>query len=291
MKVKEWFRVRPRQGDVGIEIEAEGHNLPHTGEYWNVTHDGSLRGESLEYVLKRPMSLPEARKALDYLSLKYEQNEATVNDSDRCGVHVHVNCQELNIVQLYNFFVLYLVLEDLLVKFCGDSREGNLFCLRAKDAEYLLYTLSSALEDKEFRARFSSDDLRYASMNVKSLPTYGSLEFRAMRGTKDMDLIYKWADLLVGLREKAKTIDSPIDIVMGLSMGGAEAFLTEHLGEHAEYFLGIKDLDILLMEGVRRAQEIAYAGDWEELSIHPKRMIGGLEVASTWDEDWPPIDA
>ena len=66
--VMEWFRLsrgKRTDGDVGIEIEVEGRRLPITEKYWRMEKDGSLRGpENMEYVLDRPMSLKDAKKAL-----------------------------------------------------------------------------------------------------------------------------------------------------------------------------------------------------------------------------------
>lgn len=288
--VRELMRVRSTSGDVGIEVEVEGENLPHIDEYWNVTHDGSLRGEALEYVLKKPMKLPEALEALEYLGHHLSQKNVSVIDSGRCGVHVHVNCQKLNIVQLYNLFTINFILEDLLTQFCGESRVGNLFCLRAKDAEYIIDRLSLAAEEEEFRRAFSTDDLRYAAMNVKSLPQYGSLEFRAMRGTTDIQLIHKWASILVRLREAAKEFPHPVEIVMQMSAGGGEAFMRNVLGEYADEFMSFDNWEQSLIDGARIAQDVAYSGDWEALSQVPKKKIGGIEVDGNWDEDFPPMD-
>lgn len=292
MTIRKIMRLPETQGDVGVEIEVEGSNLPRTGEHWIVTQDGSLRGESCEYVLSQPLSLPETKEALAYLAHRYEETGAEIADSPRCGVHIHVNCQELTIIQLYNFMTLYLILEDLLVRWCGEEREGNLFCLRAKDAEYLLFVLEQALEDKQFRRRFSSDELRYASMNVNALPRYGSLEFRAMRGTQDMSLIYNWAETLVRLREKAKEYPNPIEIIMQMSGDGYESFLQGSVGDDMASTLMelCPDWEMLLQDGVRRSQDIAYAGDWGELASFPKRRVGGVAVSSEWDDDFPPTD-
>ncbi len=296
MSVRQVFRIpRKTEGDVGIEIEVEGSNLPMISTHWDVTRDGSLRGDTLdtacEYVLQRPLSLSKAREALDYLAYSYEQVGAQVANSPRCGVHVHVNCQELSILELYNFITLYLIFEDVLVKWCGKYREGNLFCLRAKDAEYLLFVLAQALQTKEFRALFRSDELRYASMNVKSLTNYGSLEFRAMEGTDDMDRIYDWAALLVGMREKAKTFTNPIELILSSSGDGTAAFVDQCIpAEYTDLIKGIDGWEEMIVDGVRRAQDIAYAGEWEDLASFPKRRVGGLTVTADWDSDWPPTD-
>jgi hypothetical protein len=277
--VMQWFglpRGRKTKGDVGIEIEVEGVNLPKLTKFWKNEHDGSLRGpENIEYVLEQPMSLDGARKALDYLDKTYTESKTEVHDTVRAGVHVHVNVQDLNIIELYNFMTLYVVLEEVLVKFCGPYREGNLFCLRTCDADYLLYELSYAAQKKAF-VGLVSDQLRYASMNVKALGTYGSLEFRAMRGTRDLDLIYKWAEVLVSLREMAKTYENPQKIIEGFSEGEAQGFIRHTLGDNHKLFL-CDGYERMLCDGMRRAQDIAYCVDWNDYHEVAKKMIGELE--------------
>lgn len=277
--VMQWFNL-PRKhktdGDVGIEIEVEGERLPKLGKYWKMEHDGSLRGpENIEYVLERPMSLKDARIALKYLSVQYNKNNSDVHDSVRAGVHVHINVQDLNIIELYNFMTLYLILEEVLVKHCGEHREGNLFCLRTGDADYLLTQLQNAAEDKNFR-QLVTDQLRYSSMNVKALGTYGSLEFRAMRGTRDLELIYNWAAVLLNLREVAKQYPSPDKIIEGFSEGEARTFLTNALGVHAEVYM-FEGFERMLCDGMRRAQDVAYCVDWADYHEVAKKLIGELE--------------
>lgn len=277
--VFEWFhlsRNRRTDGDVGIEIEVEGRRLPHTEKYWRMEKDGSLRGpENMEYVLAQPMSLKDAKKALKYLSVCYNKDKTEVHDTVRAGVHVHVNVQTLNAIELYNFITLYLILEELLVKFCGDFRQGNLFCLRSSDAGYLIDELKKAARTKEFRRLFS-DDLRYSSMNVKALGNYGSLEFRAMRGTRDLDLIYTWAEVLVGLREAAKEYETPCHIIRSFSEGEADNFLHRCLGEKAELFTQYEGYRQMIVSGMRRAQDVAYAVDWSIYDEPPMKIIGDL---------------
>lgn|ERR1700749_980258 len=265
-------------GDIGLEIEVEGARLPRLADYWRNETDGSLKGEeSMEYVLAKPGKLEDVRKALDYLELCYRSCGSRVDDTVRAGVHVHINCQHLSMTELYNFITVYLIVENLLVKWCGEFREGNLFCLRACDAEWMLDVLRIAAKDnkKQFRARFHRDELRYASMNLKALGDYGSLEFRAMRGTRDLDLIYQWAETLYGLREFAKTFEKPSDIIEQFSMGGAENFLERALGANKDMFMCDQYMD-LLWRGIRNAQDVAYCTDWREFEPKMKK-IGNLE--------------
>lgn len=259
--VAEWFAI-PKHlhttGDVGIEIEVEGKNLPHLAKYWRNEKDGSLRGEeSMEYVLSKPSSMKEAHLALKYLEAQYKRHESVIDDTVRAGVHVHVNVQHLNMLELYSFMTIYLVLEEMLVKFCGEFREGNLFCLRAMDAEFLLHRLQEAARTRRFRP-LVDDNLRYASMNVKALGTYGSLEFRAMRGTSDLDLIYKWASILHGIREVARTFKDPQEVISFFSYQQCEGFIDRCLGEHAAEFKSQSDWKESMFRGMRNAQAVAF---------------------------------
>lgn len=251
-------------GDVGVEIEVEGRNLPLGNKYWRREVDGSLRGaENAEYVLRTPLTLNQLSLALKSLALDYKTCKATIDDSVRAGVHVHVNVQELNVVQLYNYITLYLVFEELLTKFCGSTREGNLFCLRACDAEFLIQALQYTAQSRRYRT-LVTDDLRYAAINVKALGNYGSLEFRAMRSTKDFDVLQTWATILVMLREKAKEFFEPTDIINGFSEGESSGFLGRIFGEYAE-LLKFDGYERALVRGVRIAQEIAFCTNWQEL--------------------------
>lgn len=285
--VMSYFGVAPRykcDGDLGIEIEVEGENLPQTRKYWRMEHDGSLRGEeNMEYVLSKPLSLDGCRKALDYLDECYNNNNTVVDDTVRAGVHVHVNVQRLSIIELFNFITLYIIFEDILVKFCGEHREGNLFCLRTSDADWILYALRRAIKTGQW-GQLVDDDLRYASFNVKALGTYGSLEFRAMRGTRDLDVIYKWAEILLSLREMAKQFNNPQDIIQGFSAGECLGFMERCFGDNFE-LLQCKDSARLVTEGMRRAQDIAYCVDWELYREKPVKYIGGLEFPI--DVDFP----
>lgn len=271
--VAEWFGIPNNlltKGDVGIEIEVEGKNLPHVVKYWRNEKDGSLRGEeNMEYVLSKPSTMKEAALALKYLGVQYRQHESVIDDTVRAGVHVHINVQHLNMLELYSFMSIYLVLEEMLVKFCGEFREGNLFCLRAMDAEFLLHRLQEAARTRRFRP-LVDDNLRYASMNVKALGTYGSLEFRAMRGTSDLDLIYQWADMLYHLREAACTFKDPQEVISFFSQEQCEGFVNRCLGDYALVVKSQEGWKESLFRGMRNAQAIAFAVDWQKFASSEK---------------------
>jgi hypothetical protein len=270
MKVYKYFGLRKKSGDLGIEIEVEGSRLPGYGsevsdkfvKYWDITSDGSLRGESCEYVLRGPLKPTAATTALKTLKLEYDKHKSTVNESVRTGVHIHINCQDLTMKEMMTFAMCYYALEGLLIEFCEESRRGNHFCLRASDAEYVLYLLHQSLSHNNNMRNLNTNNIRYASMNFLSLFKFGSLEFRALEGTKDLEKIDIWANMLLTLRENSKKFDNPRSVVEGMSDQGGEEFAKALLGDFYKFF---KDMDVEehIYNGVRNIQSVAYTINWD----------------------------
>lgn len=271
MNIRQIGNLLRASGDIGIEIEVEGHSLPGTREatkefdkLWAIHRDGSLRGESYEYVLRKPIPLNKVKAALATVSESYKKCNSKVDDSDRAGVHIHINCQELSIKQVMNFACVYFVVEDLMLEFCSESRRGNHFCLRAKDAQFMIYQLQQVLEGKRLRG-FLNDNVRYSSMNFCALPKFGSLEFRALE-SGSLHKIYTWAKILFDLKRVAIEYDNPIDIVTSMSQNGFDNFLSHVLGSNYKLFKHIPDIDGMVLNGVRHAQDMAYGVDWAEMN-------------------------
>lgn len=261
VKVHEYFQKRTLgDKEVGIEIEMEGTNLtPPNLNYWDVKHDGSLRGpEAVEYVLRTPASRNRVKARLQYLKNELKKNKAVLAPSERCGIHVHINCLDLSIEDVYKFMTMFLLFENLFVRWCGKSREGNLFCLRAMDAEYILPMLIKAKNMYGFY-QLHSDNLRYSAMNVTALKKFGSLEFRAMATGPDLEEIHKWVRMLLRLKDKSLSYDSEQQFLEEFSQDGGRAFAHKIMGPHHYERLFCSDMDQLMEEGARLAQHLAYS--------------------------------
>ena len=248
---------------IGLEIEVEGDNLPNRLENWRCTQDGSLRGNSIEYVLRTPMTYKGVVGALAELKGQYKETGARVRQSVRAGVHVHINVQDLGIVGLYNFVTLCILFEEVLAKFCGKSRVGNLFCLRTKDAGYLLKVLQDVAQTGNLNL-FYDDSIRYAFFNMKAVIEHGSLEFRAMRSTTDFGDIKNWIKILMRLKEASQEFKNPEEIIQGFSDGDSEDFRRAILQDYYD-LLDFKDSEELIFNGMRNAQDIAYSANWSVL--------------------------
>lgn len=258
------------EGEIGLEIECEGMNLFTAPISWWITHpDGSLRAykehQPIEYVLRKPVSREDVPKALDYLAKKLKQAGSHIHESHRTSVHVHVNCQDLTIKQIYQYWCMYTVFEEILVAFSGPDRPGNLFCLSSKQAEYQIKVLEDSIRTENFQELFS-DNLRYTSCNTASLGKFGSLEFRSMRGTVDQDLIQMWVDLLLILKDKALEYDNPREIVEDFQSLNSEGFLNKVFGKRGDILAMFKsrpDRHKLLWDGLRLMRDVAMSIEWE----------------------------
>lgn len=280
--VKQVFKIPQRKftdGELGIEIEAEGGLVDCNAKWWDIVNDHSLRG-GYEYVLKQPLSQEDAKTALNYFEYKRRLGDVTLVDSVRAAVHVHVNVQNMTVVELFNFITLYLIFEEVLTKWCGDTREGNLFCLRSCDAEFLPNYIATVLKEDKF-SYFDNDDIRYAAMNLKALPTYGSLEFRTMRtptGQYMVRDIWQWVSLLLCLRDASYEFDCPQDVVSGFSGAGYDNFLEKIFGGMSGQLSSIDGYADKLINGMRNAQDVAYCVDWGKFSkpipINPWASFG-----------------
>lgn len=284
MNVRERFKLERCEGDIGIEIEVEGNNLPDGDNLWRRDHDGSLRGDdNAEYVMKKPLSLDGAEQAL--VQLKKAFKGARFDDSVRAGTHIHINMQECTMKEVYTMYTAYLVVENALVELSGEGRQGNLFCLRADDAKYILHQMIRAVRDKRYRY-LASDDIRYCALNVKPITSYGSLEYRALRSTDNFDTVMMFAKALHTMREQAKLVGNPVDIVTGFSDGECKDFLDRWVGvDMSKAIRGLRRHRELLTKGVRNAQLIAYCTDWTQVDKEKPRANNPFMKAVVKEED------
>ena len=256
MRIAEELGLPLVNGDIGIEIEMEGTNLNlGSMNYWRATSDGSLRGESVEWVNKGPIEKTNIDKVLQYLASRLEKNYSVLNPSKRCGTHIHVNCQQLTSIQVINFISIYLIVEDVLVRSFGDAREGNMFCLRCKDADYLINNLLQCIRMGSLR--YLQPEMRYSAINPAAINKYGSLEFRSMPSPKDLALISNWAHMFLRMRDAAEMFNNTKDIVEGISNQGQIPFLETIFGKYFP-LVTCDNMEDMVIDGCRRVQTIAY---------------------------------
>lgn len=252
-----------KEGSFGIEIEVEGEGLPKRNlpPIWKYERDGSLRGnDNAEYVTREPLSIEGVEKAIADLQAVLEKNNSVVNESVRAGVHVHFNVQRYTPLELLTFLTTYYVLENPLTAFCGKHRTGNHFCLRCVDAPYQINMLIEACKKKDWR-HLNTQVIRYSALNLNALFKYGSVEFRAMRSSPNLNDILTWVKLINQVAIGAKKFETPRDVVLGMSeLNGPERFV-QYVMEDMYHVLP-KNVDI--MESVRVVQDLAFLVNWDK---------------------------
>ncbi len=275
-----------KAGCLGVEVEVEGENLPHLAtDNWRSEHDHSLRGECKEYVMREPRSLEDTLTSLNELKVALEGS--TYYESPRAGVHVHVNVQDFNVVQLFNAITATYLLETILTRYCGEFREGNLFCLRACDAEYQVTCVEDAAKSMDLGI-LNTDMIRYSALNLNSLSKYGSIEYRAMRSTSDFSVLNTWCKVLHNLKEQALTFNNPLDIV-SMALEAPESFVYKMLGECAGELLEGVNIEEELAVGLEFVLPYANEVDWssfEETIIGGVSFPNGTQFPNEPLEDW-----
>jgi len=257
-------------GDIGLEIECEGNKFYKSGPllnpYWEYHEDHSLRGEdNAEYVLESPIPFDEVPDAIKHLWDLFKKYGTELDESNRTSVHVHLNVGRWNVNRLAAFTAMFFALEEILAEWAGDHRVGNLFCLRAKDAPNIIYTV------KKFIALNGQlnlhDGLHYAGLNIQALSKFGSLENRYLRGVTDPQLILDWVAINRRLYEFSENFPDPREVCNSFSYGGPLFFMRNILGDTYDIVRAGIDwnddqISDSLYEGIRMAQDICFCRDW-----------------------------
>jgi hypothetical protein len=270
--IKQLIEINPNyisDKTLGLEIEVEGENLPdYISDKWRVESDDSLKtDEAFEYVTAKPHTLYGIKCRINELKKAYEERNSTIHESVRAGVHVHLNVQDWNVKQVMTFATAYYVIEDVLMQYAGENREGNLFTLRAQDAEYVIFKLLDVLKKRNLNL-LNTSIIRYASLNYYSLFKYGTLEFRGMRGTGDLDAIYDWVKVIDELsRTIINEFSDPTEVLNSMSGHGELNFIRKLLPTmYGQVIYNNPNYAKQIKQAARRIQMLAYTTNWNELS-------------------------
>ena len=265
-KVRDWTGKRVEGDKVGLEFEIRyDGNLNPTGKTWRFEADGSLRGKSTEAVLRVPTDIKDLQAPVRELSGMFSKKAGVQTiDAPQCGVHIHVNVNDILERDLWTNIMIYYTLETLLVSNAGKGRMGNFFCLRLSEASAIRDNLEAAVAKKSTAHLASRDRNRYAALNFDALANYGSLEWRALRTPMDFARALPWAQALVNvLRGKTHNYKTPADVVEDISRIGAMAYARRILGDQFALVQNTPDIAGTVQEDLWEVQEICYLNQWD----------------------------
>lgn len=266
-------RIRNEGTGIGIEIEVEGARLLGEGERisgWNITTDGSLRGEAYEYVLKGPMPIEGAKAALKNLEKALQDNGAYVASAHRGSTHIHVNVQTKTLEQVFTTLYLWMIVEPLWLHMCGPQRDGNLFCLPSYLSGDMTFFAETLLQAHREGANWNIIHRgKYSALNTDCLANFGSLEFRTFASQTDSSVVSNWVDWCQNL----VTLGTDIEIkdmhrVADAAMNDPRGFCTRIFQMDLPF--SDPDLACILEQGVSSASPMILVGA-KHLALSPKK--------------------
>lgn len=198
------FKWSTEEGLVGIEIEVENitNGVP-LSPHWSCKEDGSLRNHGMEYV-SVPLQIKQIQPALEGLYIPlHESNKPDF--SNRTSIHIHLNCRDLTQDQIYTMVLLYSIFEKHFYGFAGTKRLNSIFCVP-------IYRCNILQQAVDVIYGFGPTWHKYCGLNILPLIDnngargYGTIEFRHLYGTSDINLIMNWIDQILCLRKACTEI-------------------------------------------------------------------------------------
>lgn len=204
---------RRTPGVFGVEIEAEGENLPVAVFGWDVHKEGSLRGEAKEYVTVGAVTMDELKESMDLLTHQIKVLNTNVHENSyRASTHIHVNMQQKTHQEILGCIFAFLMVEPVWMRLCGETRDGNLFCLPSYDCGDMPQYIRSYIETLYRYGNLAGVQGRgkYASLNTNPLVGgFGTLEFRTFPCSVQKNTVLKWASWCQRLVDWGCSIKQP----------------------------------------------------------------------------------
>ena len=261
---------------LGVEVEVEMvHDILQSLfiPFWTQVNDNSLRRNGKEFI-SCPAS-PEMIRTLlillfSGLSLAKQNNFYMPEFSWRTSIHFHLNMRNETVEQLITFTILYILFEDVLFNFVGEDRRTSNFCVPLHDTD-LPNTLSIIINGKQPIEKMTREWCKYTALNLRPL-TYndhawehpedsdtfngkGTVEFRHLEGTYNINKIIKWMNLILSLQLASRklSLDDIEDRIEGLdNKQNYTFFLREVFGDSLS---APKDFQKVLFSSIASAKE------------------------------------
>lgn len=202
-----------RNADVGIELELEGHHLPNVVPNWLAKPEGSLQN-GIEYITK-PIKIDAVEAYTNNLNSFISSEGGLIVPSYRCSTHVHVNVTTETVADILGFYAIFVMFEQVLLRMCGNERNGNLFCMSSTDTGDIVNNFEAFCRTfhliNSHGYQFSRG--KYSSFNLDRLRDLGTLEARCFplcvtekNGKPQLDgaKLKRWCSWLLTMKGMAK---------------------------------------------------------------------------------------
>jgi len=253
--------TRADEGDVPRFLAGRvGRRPPHRdndASYWKTTEDGSLRNHGIEFISCKIWG-EDINEALDQLNYAIKQSGNVPDFSERTSLHIHLDVRNLTNIELYNLVVLVLIFEKMLVRYCGSSREENVFCLPFYVAGTVLPNISDISgESPEQIFGALRGGTKYNGFNILPVTTQGSVEFRYHPGTLSKERIKEWINIIYCLKRECRKVDNIEELPTLISTIGVETYMRRVFG-NLTTVLSYNNIFEEIVEGIRLAQDFIH---------------------------------
>jgi hypothetical protein len=185
----------------GLECEIEEiitHPVPSPNNKWVVINDGSLRNCGFEY-LSNPQKIEPLLKDFEWLHKNIKVNEKGDPFSSRTSIHVHVNISSMDAAAVRNLVLLYALYEECFFMLAKPERRDNIHCVPLSETHLSRYY-------KHDIVNFFKNWSKYTALNLKRMQDLGTVEFRHLHGTRDVNELSQWLYTLKNLYTLAKSV-------------------------------------------------------------------------------------
>ena len=263
---------------MGVEVELENINPSRNGSLppsWRTVGDGSLRGDGMEFVLREPMFGQDLVEALQGLYEHLGKKQKNFRISERTGIHLHMDMRECSMEEVRKFLLVYTVMERLLFKYSGITREQSIFCIPIHKSEYYLDMYHMLGQRGSTVHSFLQRYHRYASLNLNALLRFGSVEFRHMPTSSDVGEIIRWINVVQSIKKfTSSTSLTGLSLLARIEKYDPVALIEEvfntgdiHL---ADSFLNLP-LNLCIGRGIKDAYAMAL---WQKLDTNRTKVEG-----------------
>lgn len=188
---------------VGLELEME-QVMETRDEIFgllNVTEDNSLRNNGMEFISNPLLHNEALRFCKDVLhSTKVAWHDKTQRCTERGSIHVHVNMLHRTVEETVRFLRFYCLLEPQFFSEVEQHRRNNIYCV-----PLMATSMPRYIQQKGLNGMVGAWH-KYTALNAKPLSQFGTVEFRHLQATDDMDTIDRWLSIILKLKQAAVDI-------------------------------------------------------------------------------------
>lgn len=288
---------------MGLELEVERCDKTmevyqqELSKLWDVKTDGSLRGRNnghgggivgnaFEFISKPAelkILIPELKEFFGKTKFSDE------NYSDRCSVHVHTNITNLTVHQVGTLFLTYSVVEDVLFKFVnhykvldprGKYRDTNIYCVPWNQCRYNANMMQKMFSDVDYTFKQWQ---KYTALNILPSRTLGTVEWRHLHGTADMEKLELWLNLIGSIFKYSTSVsfEEAMGVIKTLNDNSAyQQYFNNVFGQYLPY---TPDIAKELEAGVVNAKYSLLS--LKDLTVKAKKSLAErIEAGQDFDE-------